>query len=536
MQTPPAPTPTPAPKSWTADLTAGFLVFLIALPLCLGIAMASSFPPIAGVLTAIIGGIVATWIGSSPLTIKGPAAGLIVIALGAVTELGAGDLALGYRRALAVGVIAAIVQIIFAFMKTGRLGEIFPPSVVHGMLAAIGVIIVSKQAHVMLGVTPTAKSPLALLAEVPHSIMNLNPEIAIVGALSLIVLFGLPLLPFKWTKRVPGPMAVLLLAVPLGIYFDLAHVHTYTMAQHTFTVGPQYLVKLSGDLISALTFPDFSVVTSAASIKYIVMFALVGSIESLLSAKAVDLLDPWKRKSNMDKDLLSVGVGNLIASCLGGLPMISEIVRSKANIDNGAYTRRSNFFHGIFLLGFVALLPGLIQRIPMAALGAMLVYTGFRLASPKEFVHSWQVGKEQFILFTTTLVVTLATDLLIGVAVGVALKIVMQMVVNHLSPSDMFKSHLKVESQQGQATITVEGAAVFCNYLALHSSVNKLIDDGVKHLSIDLSKTRFIDHTTMERLHDLEHALIADGGSLTLEGMDHLKASSDHPRATRRHA
>ncbi|HEB53350.1 MAG TPA: SulP family inorganic anion transporter, partial [bacterium] len=388
---PSAPAPA-AGSGFAADLRAGFLVFLIALPLCLGIAMASGFPPIAGVMTAIIGGILGTALGSSRLTIKGPAAGLIVIAIGAVMELGHGDMQLGYERTLAVGAVAAGVQILFALFRAATVGIAMSPSVVHGMLAAIGVIIVAKQSHTVIGVTPEAKEPIELLLEIPHSIAHCNPEIFIVGGVSLLILFGWQFLRTRWAKVIPPQLVVLLIAVPAALWFDLPHSHSYDFLSGHYQVGPEYLVQLPGNLLDAITHPDFSVVFTGPSLKYIVMFALVGMIESVLSVLAVDAMDPLKRASNLNRDLLTIGIANLACAFVGGLPMISEIVRSKANIDAGAVSSRANLVHGVLLLVFVAALPGLLQTIPLAALGAMLVYTGTRLASPSEFQHAKELG------------------------------------------------------------------------------------------------------------------------------------------------
>lgn len=513
------------------DLVAGFLVFLIALPLCLGISMASGFPPIAGVFTAIIGGVIGSLLSNSPLTIKGPAAGLIVIAIGAVQEFGQGDMARGYKLTLGVLVIAGIIQIGFGLLRSGVLGELFPSAAVHGMLAAIGIIICSKQVHTLLGVTPSAKSPFGLLFEIPRSITRLNPEVAIIGGVSLLILFCLPRLPFPSIRKIPAPMLVLLVAVPMARGFDLSHEHVYTIFHHSYTVGSNLLVRVPSHLLDAVTFPSFSGVLTAVGIKYVIMFALVGSLESLISAKAIDLLDPEKRRTDLNRDLLAIGVGNTLAALVGGLPMISEIVRSSANLNNGARSRFSNLFHGLFLLAFVALLPHLVQQVPLAALAAMLVYTGLRLASPKEFVHTLEVGKDEFIVFITTIVVTLATDLLIGIGAGMGMALCLYL-LRGIPLGLLLPPRLNVAArEQGEYLVAVLGTAVFGNWLMLRRRLLEL--PGARRIVLDLSQTVLVDHTVMVKLVQLQADLADRGSQLELTGFDGHAALSRHPLAAR---
>lgn len=522
-----------AKSTLSSDALSGFLVFLIALPLCLGIAMASGFPPVAGVLTAIVGGLLGPLLGSARLTIKGPAAGLIVIALGAVTELGEGDPMLGYKRALAVGVMAAAIQIVFALTRVAKLGLMAPPSVVHGMLAAIGVIIFAKQAHVVMGVTPEAKKPLALLGEIPWSLLRDNPEVLAIGAVSLVILFGWPALSarVKALAKVPPQLVVLLVAVPMGLVFRMDTPHDYSLFGREFHLGPEFLLALPSNLLDAIAFPDFSVAFSAVSLKYVVMFALVGSLESILSTLAVDALDPEKRPSNLDRDLLMAGVGNLAVAFIGGLPMISEIVRSKANIDAGAKSGWSNFFHGLFLLVFVASIPGLLHYIPLAALAAMLVYTGTRLASPKEVMHAKHLGLDQLVIFGTTLVVTLAVDLLVGIAVGIVLKIAIH-AFRARSLTALFRTRVAAERCDETLVVRIVGPATFLSILKVRTALADAADPAVERVVLDLTDATVVDHTFLERLYGIIGEI--PGTTLELRGDAHLAAVSAHPHAARR--
>ena len=520
-------------RNWKADALSGFLVFLIALPLCLAISLACGYPAIAGVFTAIVGGILSGFISNSELTIKGPAAGLIVIALGCVTEFGftggvdvAADMH-AYRLALGVGVAAGVIQILLGVFRSGILGEFFPASAVHGLLASIGVLVIATQVPIMLGVQGEG-APLERLAAIPRYFMEMNPVIALIGGISLFIMFGFTFIKNPKLKIIPAPMLVLLIAVPLGMYFDIGREYVISFGGQDHALGPRFLVDVPNDMFSALTFPDFSGIFTMVGIKYIVMFSLIGSLESLLSAKAVDQIDPWRRKTNMDKDLLAVGIGNTVAAFIGGLPMISEIVRSKANIDNGARTRFANMFHGIFLLAFVALVPSLIDRIPLAALAAMLVFTGFRLASPQEFIHMYHVGREQLIVFVSTILGVLATDLLVGIGIGILVKAIIH-VLNGTPIGSLFKSNLEVtDGESDTATITVNRSAVFSTWISLKRCIER---QTAKKVVLDLSGTKFVDHTVMANLDVLKREFGENDRELSVVGIDGHQKLSDHPLA-----
>lgn len=504
------------------DAVSGFIVFLLALPLSLGIAKASEFPPLMGLVTAIIGGIVVSFLAGSRLTIKGPAAGLIVIVAGAVADFGGGET--GWHLALGAIVVAGLIQILFGVLKLGKLADFFPLSAIHGMLAAIGLIIIAKQIPVLLDIDPAltkGRGPLDLLASIPNFLSHLDPKATLIGVTSLWVMTSWGTVSVPFLKKIPAPLVVLLIAIPAELLMDFQHTE------------PTYALVHIGNLLESVKWNvDFSGIAQTGTfIKYVIMFALVGTLESLLTVKAIDMLDPFKRKSNANRDLIAIGVGNTLAGILGGLPMISEVARSSSNVSNGAKTRWANFFHGAFILGFVLLASHLIELIPNTALAAMLITVGLKLAHPREFIHIFQIGKEQLAVFLVTIFFTLFEDLLVGIAAGMALKIIIHLL--HGAPlSSLFKAPAAVSFEGDRYLVEIEKAAVFTNFLGIKSKL-EAIPQGM-HVTIDLSGTRLVDHSVMENLHHFQHDYTAAGGMVEIIGLDEHRALSGHHLAARK--
>ncbi len=515
-------------ENWMSDLKSGFMVALLALPLSLGIASASDFPnPLYGVITAIVGGLLVSLAMGARLTIKGPAAGLIVIVAGSVNAFGGG--ASGWQLTLGAIVVAGLLQIVFGVLKWGKLSDFFPLTAVHGMLAAIGLIILSKQLHILMGVNPMENGkplvePLELLHHLPVSVaMMMNDPILInslrIGLVSLVIIIVYPMLSFKWLKQIPMPLIVLAVAVPLGMVLGLSQ-------------DNKQLVKV-GDFFSIVGFHvDFSGYQHLGIfIQYVLLFAVIGSLESLLTAKAMDILDPFQRKTDFNRDLIAVGSGNVLAGALGGLPMISEVARSSYNISSGGKTRWANFFHGLSLLIMVLFMGAFIELIPKSALAALLIGVGFKLAHPKEIIHTLQIGKEQLVVFVVTILFTLGVDLLVGILAGILAEIIIQLIYK-VSLSEMFKAkaHINILDNE-RVRVMIEGAAVFTNYLGIKAKLDLL--SAQKRVEIDLSNCKMVDHTVMENLHFFEREYRSNGGHIHIVGLEGHRDLSDHPQSVK---
>lgn len=507
-----------------SDVISGFIVFLLALPLSLGIAKASDFPPIMGLISAIIGGLVVSFFMGSKLTIKGPAAGLIVIVCGAVSEFGQGDAVLGWKLALGAMVISGLLQVLFGIFKWGKFVDIFPISAIHGMLAAIGIIIIAKQIPILFNDNPLmakGMSPIELIVNIPKFILALDPKASLIGVLSLMIMLFWKHFSFLKMNKIPAPLVVLLLAIPMEILMDFEH-----------TEPPYALVQI-GSLVENLgihvSFAGFSEI--GLFLKYVIMFALVGTLESLLTVKAIDSIDPFHRKSDANKDLIAVGIGNTISAILGGLPMIAEVARSSANVSNGAVTRWSNFFHGFFILVFVLLAAPLLEMIPNAALAAMLISVGIKLAHPREFINTYRIGKEQLAIFFITVVVTLLEDLLLGIAAGIILKMVIHF-FRGTTIKSFFKADLDITEYEDHFLVQINESAVFSNYIGIENKISQIPKQ--KNIIINFQNANLIDHSVMENLIHFKHNYeLIRPGQVTFSGFDFHEKWSNHPLSGR---
>ncbi len=523
-------------KALPKNIFSGFVVSLIALPLGLGLALAAEAPPISGIIAAIAGGIVVAILGGSQVTITGPGNGMAIVLLGAITTLGAGDMYQGYLFTLAAIVVSGILQVILGFLKMGRLADFFPASAIEGMLAAIGLGILSKQFHVMLGDNTINGSIASLLAKIPGGILKLfhiaDSSVLMaagIGLVSLFIMIFYYKIRNKYFQLIPAPMWIIILSVGLGyIFVGLGIPHP---------MEESFLINIPDDVIDDMAFPDFSKVFSKNFGMAVFAITLIASIESLLSIKAVDKLDPLNRRSNTNKDLKALGAATIASGFLGGLNVVTVIARSSVNVNNGATNRSANFFHAIFLTVFILLFQEQLRKIPLAALAAILVYTGYKLATPETFRKVARIGREQLVIFLATLLTTLFTNLITGISVGILVTFIIHIIINKslsLFISHLFKPNILLfkEKDEGNYYVSVK---YFCSFLNFHKLKNKLdVIPENEDVVLDFSMCNFVDDTVLEGLDNYSDTFAKKGGSVEIIGLDKHETDSTHPFAIRK--
>jgi MFS superfamily sulfate permease-like transporter len=507
---PSAPRPTPFSKV-ANDLPASIVVFLVALPLCLGIAHASGAPLIAGVITGILGGALVAWLSGAQLGVSGPAAGLTTIVLAAL-ETGS-DHYLGFPGFLLAVVLAGGFQLLFGVMQAGIVAYYFPTNVIKGLLAAIGAILILKQLPHALGIDSDWMGDESLMqedgrntfTELLFALTHLRIGALIVASAGLAVIVGMDALPslkkVGFFRVVPAPLIAVLLGVGLNALFG-AVMPSWAITGHDLvelpTGGPSAL-------LTELTFPDWSQITNSLVWTTALTIAAVASLETLLCVEAIDKLDPYKRSTPTNRELLAQGAGNIIAGLLGGLPMTAVIVRGSANIQAGGRTKLSAALHGMWLLLAVLAFASVLNQIPLASLAAILLHVGYKLTRATLWQQMWRLGWEQFVPFAMTFAAIVATDLLKGVALGLAVAVFTLLRRNFLTPYAISRRENSNEDDETQPVTRIELAehVSFLHKAAIRRVLAE-IPKGTR-LEIDGSRSKHVDRDVLEIIDDFKH-------------------------------
>lgn len=520
-------------ENWRNDFIAAISVSLVALPLALGIGIASGVSPMSGIISAIIGGMVTTFVRGSHVAINGPAAGLIAVVFAAIMSLedGTGQ---GLHYTFAAIVISGIFQVFFGLLKLGRFAQLIPTTVIHGILAAIGVIIFSKQIHVAMGTHTEATNTVEVLIDIFRELPHLNPFVTIISVLGLLLLAFHSKISYKFFHFLPAQIWVLALAIPFVYLFNFFEPHSIAFLGKSFEVGPDFLISVPANPLDSIIFPNFSKIGTMNFWIAVISINLISSVETLAISKAVDKLDPYKRKTDMNKDLMGLGLSTILSGLIGGLPIITVIARSTVNVHNNAKTKWSNFYHGLLLLIFVLLLAPVIQKIPLAALAVILVYTGFKLAAPRVFKHAYDQGTEQVLFMVGTLLITLFTDLLLGIIGGILLTLVVHILLARVPLSSFFQLVFNAGSQvthlnENNYLFKVRGIANFLGMIKFNRLLAKIPEGS--NVTIDISNARLVDLTVLEHIEDYKRTQINDGGSVTIKGAAQHVSSTSHPLA-----
>ncbi len=452
------------------DVMAGTVVFLVALPLCLGIAIACGVPPISGLIAGIAGGLIVPWISRSPLSVTGPAAGLTAIVLTEVARLGS------LEAFLTAVLLAGVLQIAFGLLRTGRFSALVPSSVIKGMLAAIGILIVWKQIPVAVGVDGG-------LTDIAG---NMHIGAIIIAAISLLLLYGIKFTPIGKITFLPPALLVVVLSSVVAALLKSSGNLALTASQYV-------QVPLGGfaELAGALPRPDLSVIAQPAVWMAAVTIAIVASIETLLSVQAVDRIDPLKRTSPPDRELLAQGSANVVSGLFGGLPVTAVIVRSGANVAAGGRERLSALFHGVLLIVAVIFAGNLLNMIPLAALAAVLIQVGLNLCKPALFTQQYKLGATQYLPFAITIVAVLGLDLLRGVIVGIISGVVFVLYQNARG------AVTTARDSDGAITVRFRRDGTFVSKPGIVSTLQS-IPEG-EHVVID-GTGEYIDHDVKEVL------------------------------------
>jgi MFS superfamily sulfate permease-like transporter len=501
------------------DLAAGLSVFLVALPLCLGIALASGAPLYGGLLSGIIGGLVVSLISGSHLSVSGPAAGLTTLVAASIISLG------DYKIFLLAVMIAGLFQLVLGLLKLGTIANYFPSSVIKGMLAAIGMILILKQIPLALGYNQpdfwtsgsinlfSSKNFLGNFETFNH---HLTKGAIIITAVSLMILI-LWQQPFAKKLRIlPAPLFVVIIGVIANMIF--------VSIGSDLSLKENQLVTIPSNIYANISFPDFSKLFSTTEIwKDGLIIGILATLETLLCIEAVDKLDRHNRITPVNRELIAQGIGNMTCGLVGAIPMTAVVVRGAANVDAGGRTKLSGFTHGLFLLVAVLFVPFLLNKIPYASLAAILLVTGYNLTKPKLFKNMFSLGWKQFIPFFLTIIVILITDLLIGVSIGLLISI-------YFIVRNNFKAEYKitktVHQEQETYYIKLNSNVTFLNKVNLRKALDEIPENSI--LTIDGSECNFIDYDILEIISEYANKAHDRHIQLALKGIEKVNVTAVH--------
>ena len=522
-------------ENWQSDLIAAVSVALIALPLSLGIALAAGAPAMAGIISAVVGGVVTTLYRGGHISVNGPAKGVIAVILLGIINMDDGT-GQAFNYVLAAIVVSGAIQVVLGLLKLGRLADIFQSSVIHGLLAAIGIIIFAKQIHFALGTHSDSPNIVQNLIDAVVMLPQANPFVVIVSLLGLLLLLFHNKISYHFFHLLPTPMWVIALSIPLAYVFSFHEDHVMSFFGKAYEVGPHLLLDIPDNIMDSIMHPNFGKIHTIEFWTTVVSILIITSIESLAIAKAIDKIDPYKRKTDLNKDLTGIGLSTMAAGMLGGLPIISVIIRSTVNVHNGAKTKWSNMYQGLILLLFIVLLSPVMQLVPLCAFAILLVYTGFKLASPSVFKQVYNHGVEQLIFFTGTMVLTLHTNLLIGLLGGLMLALVSHWVLSRLSIPRFFKmiydsGSILVLNPDGTYLLKIRGIANFLSILNIKKLLSQIPEGSTA--VIDLSETRLVGTTVLEDIYDFKKSHNNAGGKIKIKGIEQHISSTNHKLATK---
>lgn len=522
-------------ENWQSDLIAAISVSLIALPLSLGIALAAGAPPMAGIISAIVGGVVTTLYRGGHISINGPAKGVIAVILMGISLMDDGS-GQAFNYVLAAIVVSGAIQVLLGLLRLGRLADIFHSTVIHGLLAGIGIIIFAKQIHVALGTHSDSANIVQNIVDAFTMLPEANPFVVFISLLGLILLLFHSKISYRLFHFIPTPMWVVLLSIPFVYAFNFFDKHTLSFLGNTYKVGPELLLQMPENIMDSIMYPNFAKIGTIEFWATVVSILIITSIESLAIAKAIDKIDPYKRKTDLDKDLTGIGLSTVVSGMIGGLPIIAVIIRSTVNVHNGAKTRWSNLYQGLLLLLFIVVLSPIMQQVPLCAFAILLVYAGFNLASPSVFRQVYSHGIEQLIFFAGTMVLTIYTNLIFGLIGGLLLALVSHIILARVSVPRFFTLIFQSGSNlvmlpDGSYTLKIRGIANFLGILKINKLVAQ-IPSGA-NATIDLSETRLVGTTVLEDLYDFKKAQKSVGGKIKIVGLDHHISSTNHKLATK---